>query len=207
MDTHCNRGKKELASLALLDQEQLDQAFAGSPVVLMQDLSSDQAQRYEAALKTTGAVCQLLPRAETGSPPPTAAPPQAVSPVQGQKRITCPKCGFDQEEAPECFQCGVIIERFRERASFEEDEVARLAAAGIQLGPVPDEELVDDSFFAPEKKGLEKGMAGGIVMMVIAVVWFVAGWAAGIIFYYPPVLFLIGLFGFFKGLLSGNVAG
>jgi hypothetical protein len=44
-------------------------------------------------------------------------------------------------------------------------------------------------------------------MMTIAVVWFVAGYAAGIIFFYPPILFLIGLFAFLKGILTGNLAG
>ena len=66
---------------------------------------------------------------------------------------------------------------------------------------------VDDSFFAPEKKGVQKGVLGGITMMVIAVVWFVGGYAAGIIFYYPPVLFLIGIYAFIKGLFTGNASG
>jgi hypothetical protein len=44
-------------------------------------------------------------------------------------------------------------------------------------------------------------------MMIIAVVWFVAGFAAGIIFYYPPILFLIGLFALVKGIFTGNLAG
>ena len=50
-------------------------------------------------------------------------------------------------------------------------------------------------------------MAGGIAMMLIAVVWFGAGYMAGVIFFYPPILFLIGVFAFLKGLFTGNVAG
>ncbi len=42
--------------------------------------------------------------------------------------------------------------------------------------------------FAAEKRGVSKGMLGGIVMMVIAAVWFFVALAAGIIFFYPPVL-------------------
>lgn len=61
--------------------------------------------------------------------------------------------------------------------------------------------------FAPEKKGLDAGMIGGALMMIIAVVWFIVGWAAGVIFFYPPILFIIGLFGFLKGLFTGNVTG
>ncbi len=62
-------------------------------------------------------------------------------------------------------------------------------------------------FFGPEKRGLDYGMAGGMLMMLIAAVWFVAGLACGYIFYYPPVLFAIGLFGFLRGLLSGHILG
>jgi hypothetical protein len=62
-------------------------------------------------------------------------------------------------------------------------------------------------FFAPEKKGIQKGVMGGLTMMAIAAVWFIAGYAAGIIFFYPPILFLIGLYAFFKGLVVGNLNG
>ncbi|MCE7994232.1 MAG: hypothetical protein HEP71_19750 [Roseivirga sp.] len=72
------------------------------------------------------------------------------------------------------------------------------------------EEQADDSgggFFEPEKKGLQKGVLGGIAMMVIAAVWFVLGWQAGYIYYYPPILFIIGLVGLIKGIAQGNISG
>lgn len=59
----------------------------------------------------------------------------------------------------------------------------------------------------PKKEGLAAGVVGGLAMMLIAVVWFVAGLYADYIFYYPPILFLIGLVGFIQGLVTGNVAG
>lgn len=65
----------------------------------------------------------------------------------------------------------------------------------------------EETFFAPEKRGIKKGVLGGAIMMVIAIVWFVAGWAAGVIFFYPPILFIIGLFALIKGLVTGNLAG
>jgi hypothetical protein len=60
------------------------------------------------------------------------------------------------------------------------------------------------------KKVLEKGWfentnggaLGGVLMMLIAVVWFVAGLAAGRIFFYPPILLIIGFVAFCKGLFS-----
>ena len=62
-------------------------------------------------------------------------------------------------------------------------------------------------FFAPEKKGIEKGVLGGVSMMAIAVIWFVVGYSCGYIFYYPPILFIIGLYALIKGLSTGNLAG
>lgn len=62
-------------------------------------------------------------------------------------------------------------------------------------------------FFDPEKRGINRGVFGGVIMMTIAVVWFVVGYGAGYIFYYPPILFVIGLFAFIKGLITGNIFG
>lgn len=64
-----------------------------------------------------------------------------------------------------------------------------------------------NSFFAPEKRGVEKGVIGGIVMIGIAVVWFFVGLEAGYIFFYPPILFLIGVYALLKGLFTGNFSG
>ncbi|MCE9566763.1 MAG: hypothetical protein K8U57_32560 [Planctomycetes bacterium] len=50
---------------------------------------------------------------------------------------------------------------------------------------------------------LNGGVAGGAIAMLIAVVWFVVGLMADVIFFYPPVLFIIGLVSFFKGLAEG----
>ena len=61
--------------------------------------------------------------------------------------------------------------------------------------------------FGWEHRGWDKGMVGGLAMMGIAAVWFFVGLACGIVFYYPPILFVIGLVGFFRGLFTGNVAG
>jgi len=65
----------------------------------------------------------------------------------------------------------------------------------------------DGGTFAVEKKGIKKGMLGGIAMVVIAVVWFFGGLAAGYIFFYPPILFAIGVFAIIKGAVTGNIAG
>jgi hypothetical protein len=51
-----------------------------------------------------------------------------------------------------------------------------------------------------EKGVLNSGVAGGLLAMIGAVVWFVAGLMNDVLFFYPPILFVIGLGAFFKGL-------
>jgi hypothetical protein len=42
----------------------------------------------------------------------------------------------------------------------------------------------------------------GLLAMVGAVVWFVVGLMNDTIFFYPPILFIIGLISFFKGIAN-----
>lgn len=58
----------------------------------------------------------------------------------------------------------------------------------------------EDSSPSLEGKVFNSGVAGGLLAMLIAVVWFVAGLANDVIFFYPPILFVIGLVALFKGL-------
>ena len=59
---------------------------------------------------------------------------------------------------------------------------------------------------APPQRGgfgtANAGIVGGLIMMLLAVVWFVGGLMVNIIFFYPPILFIIGLIAFIKGLTS-----
>ncbi len=52
-----------------------------------------------------------------------------------------------------------------------------------------------------------KAILAGAAMMVGAVVWFVVGWMAGRIFFYPPILFVIGAVSLGKGLLAKAAPG
>ena len=47
-------------------------------------------------------------------------------------------------------------------------------------------------------------MGTGILMMVGAAVWFVFGLMNDIIYFYPPVLFVLGIISFFKGLFGSE---
>ena len=101
--------------------------------------------------------------------------------------MKCPQCGAEvSDKAERCF-CGYDLKESKPETSKQKKK-----GGGI---------------FDPEKKGIEKGVVGGLTMMAIAVIWFVAGYAAGYIFYYPPILFLIGVFALVKGLITGNISG
>lgn len=82
--------------------------------------------------------------------------------------------------------------------------------ARAELPPPEREEHVDDQpapQHAPTKPDKEfgsvnAGVGGGILMMAIAVVWFVVGWFFDWYFCYPPILFVVGLIAFIKGLVN-----
>jgi len=95
------------------------------------------------------------------------------------------------------------FEEFCNDYQIDQAEADRLVA--LERAAVEEEQ--QGGMFAPEKKGIKKGMLGGIAMMAIAVVWFVVGWYAGYIYYYPPILFCIGLYALIKGTITGNVGG
>jgi hypothetical protein len=85
----------------------------------------------------------------------------------------------------------------------DEPEAKRLAE--IERQAVESETSGNNSSL--EGKGIKMGVLGGIIMMVVAGVWFFAGLAANRIFFYPPILFVIGIYALIKGLASGNIAG
>jgi hypothetical protein len=141
-----------------------------------------------------------------------ARPPEGGT--MAEQLMTCPKCGFQQPKSSECVSCGIFVAKFLEKS--RRDEEARIIESSIAerqvryatSGPAEMEGADNDGdLFGPEKSGIQYGMAGGIVMMTIAVIWFGLGWMAGVIFYYPPILFLVGAFALLKGLVTGNVAG
>ena len=51
---------------------------------------------------------------------------------------------------------------------------------------------------------MNPSILGGLAAMIGAVVWFVVGWFMGYIFFYPPILFILGLIGFVRGLMNGE---
>ena len=82
--------------------------------------------------------------------------------------------------------------------------------------PVADDDEEDDRPAKPKKKKkkhrtsessgggvtVSGGVVAGLFMMLGAVVWLVVGLYFGWLFFYPPVLFIIGLISLIKGLMG-----
>jgi hypothetical protein len=72
----------------------------------------------------------------------------------------------------------------------------RAAPASERVAGVPDEGAsLEASIFS-------SGILGGVLAMVVALVWFAVGWSAGKLYFYPPVLFMIGVCAVIKALLD-----
>lgn len=108
---------------------------------------------------------------------------------------------------------GLVCSLTEEKPTFEDQcadfdldaaEAQRISALEQEAAH---EEATEGGFFAMEQKGIQKGAMGGVIMIVISVVWFVLGWQAGYIYYYPPILFCIGVYALVKGLIKGNYSG
>ncbi len=58
------------------------------------------------------------------------------------------------------------------------------------------------AYSRPGGSGTNGSVITGILMMVGAAVWFFGGLAVGVIFFYPPVLFVLGFIALVKGIMS-----
>jgi hypothetical protein len=61
--------------------------------------------------------------------------------------------------------------------------------------------------FQSDRQGfgtVNAGVVGGVVMILIAVVWFVVGLTINRIFFYPPIMFVIGVIAIINGISRGG---
>jgi hypothetical protein len=93
---------------------------------------------------------------------------------------TCQECG--EKSAAHASRCQACGESFRASRLRREEE----ADGGGALGP--------------EKAIVNNGVWGGVLAIMAAVIWFVVGWQAGYIYYYPPVLAIVGVIAIVNGL-------
>jgi hypothetical protein len=140
------------------------------------------------------------------------------------KRILCPECKAiiavpaAAAEEPIDLPAYVVSEEPRqESANYDPDEPRPLYRAGStspsKAAPPKkkrkkrpwDESEPRRSRSSSDKGwlgGTNAGLFGGLAMVIIAIVWFVVGLSLNIIFFYPPILLIIGLIAMGKGLFD-----
>ena len=127
----------------------------------------------------------------------------------GGKKGRCPKCGAtievpaaasDSAEAPEAVVAddGELVACGGCGASFS-SAAARCPSCGVARRRAARPE---GGAFELEQRAMNKGVLGGVGLIVVAVIWFVVGYLNGFIFYYPPVLAVLGLIAIGKGLTA-----
>ena len=131
-------------------------------------------------------------------PPPVRAPVRAAVPAPAVARTAaprpagpvalpvaaplrgCPACGAKMAlDARACPSCGADYRRALRIARGEKD---------------------DDAPFRLESQMMDAGVWGGLGLIVLAAVWFFLGLQAHRIFFYPPILAVVGLVAIVNGI-------
>jgi hypothetical protein len=85
----------------------------------------------------------------------------------------------------------------RRRTHAEEDALVKIRRRGRDVRERDREKS------NPFLLGFNAGIGGGVVMMFVAVAWFCGGLLlADMIYFYPPVMFIIGLGAFIRGIVT-----
>jgi|ERR1700722_2416697 len=91
--------------------------------------------------------------------------------------------------------------RGKEDDDDEDEEEPRKKKKQLKKG----KKVENDGHFRMEHGILNAGVLGGLAAMVGAVIWFVVGLIAlDRIFFYPPILFVLGLVAMIKGIVNRN---
>jgi hypothetical protein len=146
------------------------------------------------------------------------------------KKAKCPACGsiqnvpepeYELVEDEEVFDVEPVepVERITPRRSRMREEASFPTPALRRPEPAPErpprkrkrqriQREEDDGGGVVFERGwfgsINAGVVGGILMILIALVWFVVGLSGGIIFFYPPILVVIGFVAIIKGAMGSG---
>lgn len=126
-DVELETAKDNLARLFKSDRTRINTLFSGNPIAIKRDLQENEADQYLIALQRAGAVARKEPDLAASMSLVEIA--ETAAPVSTEP-MTCPKCGHQQNKAPGCEACGIIIEKFLARQ-------AQLASAAPEKSPEP----------------------------------------------------------------------
>jgi hypothetical protein len=170
------------------------------PIVMRCDCGATlQAKDEHAGKKTRCPSCGKIQPIPAAAPPPARPTfslskeeeiPDALPAEDGKKVKGSDTYGFADQPSP----------RPKVREPLERPRVTKSGGRAAARGG-------GGGFFGPEMGAMSYGVLGGLAMMAIAVIWFVAGLFFDYIFFYPPILFVIGIVAVVRGVMSGNIAG
>jgi hypothetical protein len=100
--------------------------------------------------------------------------------------MICPNCKKETTSLIRiCQNCKADLEKYRaERNNAIEGTGEIDFGAGLKI----------------ESMLINIGPIGGVILMAVSILWFFAGLMNNSIYFYPPVLFIIGIIGFFAGI-------
>jgi hypothetical protein len=134
-------------------------------------------------------------------PPPLPQPPPLPLVVEEEVPMVLPAPKKNRDV--DAYVVADEPERWRRRDRIEEEDLRLRLQTGRPQYREREPFRNDRSSRGPAW-GINAGVGGGCAMMAIAVVWFVVGMAAGWVFFYPPILFIVGLCAVVKGMFGGS---
>ena len=140
--------------------------------------------------------------ADESTPPAKAAPEEKPRPKRKPKPVQAAEDSWDTSGLSSYGEGNDAWD------SYEEQGNASALPPRAKRGDRQSTRSTTSALVSSEESKATRGPAlTGILMMVGAFVWFFGGLAAGIIFYYPPVLFILGLISFCKGVFGSSSDG
>lgn len=103
--------KEKLANLFKTDPQKIEDLFSGQLNTLKRNLDAAEADKYLAVLHKAGALARKEPDLSARLTL-VSLESDAEATAADQAQMRCPKCGHDQNKAPVCSACGVVIEKF-----------------------------------------------------------------------------------------------